>query len=306
MPSTSVQNSIYKTRFTFLSRFTNTFKNPPKNPANKPGYQLVFSDEFSSPVDWNKWDWKEHWGNYSPGWKCIFKQSQVRQANGELSLVTEAQTVPNEPGAKSGKLCSHKSFNQQYGFFEARIKVPPKGVTNWPAFWLASKEKWPPEIDIFELMGDDSSYFTCTYHWNDDTVNAAAIQTILNQIKTQYGYQATNIDDAIRYLRIDWTQAKQTLIDQLIALRVHRQEGSRFNLPGSDTLSYAFHTFAINWEPGKITWLLDNVEIYCATENLPNVPMYVIINNNYSKPAVNASDVPSKVLVDYVRVYRKI
>jgi beta-glucanase (GH16 family) len=53
----------------------------------------------------------------------------------------------------SGMIRSRQTF--RYGYFEARIKLPPgKGL--WPAFWLNSdydkhgKLSWPPEIDIME------------------------------------------------------------------------------------------------------------------------------------------------------------
>jgi beta-glucanase (GH16 family) len=305
MASASVQNAIYKTKFNFLATFTGTFKNPPKNPVEKPGFTLVFNEEFASPIDWSKWDYKEHWGNYSPGSTVIFKKSQVTQNQGEAVLTTNSQTVPGEPGAVSGKLTTYKFLNQKYGYFEIRAKVPAKGVTNWPAFWLASTEKWPPEIDVFELMNEDSSSFTCTLHWYDDNVNAAAIRTVFNQINSTYGYMPTGVDDAIRFLKIGWTQAKQDLIDKLLKLRINKSEGSKFKLPGTDTLSYKYHTFGLLWEEGRITWLFDNVEVYCATVNVPNIPMYAIINNSYSKPIVHVNDVPSKLMVDYFRVYKK-
>jgi beta-glucanase (GH16 family) len=63
-----------------------------------------------------------------------------------------------------------KGWQQQYGYFEIRCKVPPKGKMFWPAFWLWGND-WPPEIDIFEFMAKEdvetgnSSEISMTLHW---------------------------------------------------------------------------------------------------------------------------------------------
>lgn len=65
------------------------------------------------------------------------------------------QTMPN-------------TFQQKYGYFEIRSKSPNSGGT-WPAFWLASTEAWPPEIDIFEIYtSDGQTRSTSTIHWGKD------------------------------------------------------------------------------------------------------------------------------------------
>jgi len=55
----------------------------------------------------------------------------------------------------SGMISSELSFSQTYGYFEARIKLPPVRGT-WPAFWLMpASGHWPPEIDILEAIGQE-------------------------------------------------------------------------------------------------------------------------------------------------------
>ncbi len=53
----------------------------------------------------------------------------------------------------SGVITTEGSFAQQYGFFEARMRLSdwPGG---FPAFWLLpSDHAWPPEIDVMEQIG---------------------------------------------------------------------------------------------------------------------------------------------------------
>jgi len=70
---------------------------------------------------------------------------------------------------RSGLLASTdpkgKGFSQQFGYFEARMKLPPgKGV--WPAFWLIGidRSKFTAEIDVLEYYGRVPWEFSSGYH----------------------------------------------------------------------------------------------------------------------------------------------
>lgn len=57
----------------------------------------------------------------------------------------------------SGVLTTCTKFSQQYGLFEAKIKMAP-GLGAWPAFWMLAQTSsldtyvWPPEIDVLEAF----------------------------------------------------------------------------------------------------------------------------------------------------------
>ena len=61
-------------------------------------------------------------------------------------------------------------FAQKYGYFEARMKMPPgKGV--WPAFWLIGIEEAESrsEIDVVEYYGDHPDTYATVWHiWMKD------------------------------------------------------------------------------------------------------------------------------------------
>lgn len=71
-------------------------------------------------------------------------------------LATPGQTYPYN----SGWVESKQANNTQFGFIEARIKLP-YGFGFWPAFWTwrgsGVSTTNETEIDIFEMLGGDSN-----------------------------------------------------------------------------------------------------------------------------------------------------
>ncbi|UVC08618.1 family 16 glycosylhydrolase [Rhizobium sp. TH2] len=66
----------------------------------------------------------------------------------------------------SGMLSSRDSFAQTYGYFEIKCELP-QGQGTWPAFWMLPADgSWPPELDVFEALGGDSSTVFMTAHSN--------------------------------------------------------------------------------------------------------------------------------------------
>ena len=62
----------------------------------------------------------------------------------------------------SGLITTRGSFSQLYGVFEMRARLP-KGRGFWPAFWLTA-EGWPPELDIMEVLGDNTTTLFTSWH----------------------------------------------------------------------------------------------------------------------------------------------
>lgn len=92
-------------------------------------------------------------------------------AAGPGALTISADRAPRDLLGKldghpyiSGLLTSQHSFAQTYGYFEIRARLPAgKGL--WPAFWLLPvSREWPPEIDVFEVLGDNPRRLYMTVH----------------------------------------------------------------------------------------------------------------------------------------------
>lgn len=75
---------------------------------------------------------------------------------------TVSNMDPN--GYMSGTLTSYP-FVQTYGVYVINANIP-KGKGVWPAFWLLPYDtSWPPEIDVFEVLGADTKVVYNTVHY---------------------------------------------------------------------------------------------------------------------------------------------
>lgn len=188
--------------------------------------------------------------------------------------------------------------------------MSPGGIKYWPAFWLSSSDSWPPEIDVFELMGNDSSYFTMTLHWRNTWSNAKQIQDIYDQIYQTYGYVATDFDDTIKYLQQpEWTQQKQDYIDSLLALTKNEMKGRRLKFWSKDFLANDYHIYACEWTPEKVIWYIDNLAVYVLDKHIPSRDMLSLITFNYTYSSSYGpvpSELPTSIYCDYFRAYKKI
>lgn len=74
--------------------------------------------------------------------------------------------------------------------------------------------------------------------------------------------------------------------------------------------SAGFHTYAIEIEPGKIRWYIDNVKKYQTKRNIPNIPLFLnlgTVGSGLKAPKLNErnTSLPQYFVVDWVRVYRR-
>ena len=148
--------------------------------ATHSDWVLTFHDEFDgakglppSKALWGRNIGGDGWGNnelesYTDGNANAFldgKGHLVIEARKETTTGPDHITRPYS----SARLLSEGKFSQEYGRFEARMKLPQgKGV--WPAFWLLGsnigKVGWPQcgEIDILESVEKVARFAHGTLH----------------------------------------------------------------------------------------------------------------------------------------------
>ena len=140
---------------------------PAAPPAN---YVLVWSDDFNGPdesaPDSAKWTIETGgggWGN-SELESYTNRPANVHQQGGNLVITAIHEQFKGTDGISreytSARLKTSGLFEQKYGRFEARIKIP-QGQGMWPAFWMLGNNigtaGWPTcgEIDIMENIGKE-------------------------------------------------------------------------------------------------------------------------------------------------------
>ncbi|HUI93071.1 MAG TPA: glycoside hydrolase family 16 protein [Chitinivibrionales bacterium] len=145
------------------------FAAPPKTAS----WTLTFDDEFNgTALDTSKWSPHDHFCGVRNNELQAYMPENISVANGLDRETCEKRAVNygycGQPSiAKdyaSGMMITMDKFDQQFGYFECRCKIP-KGKGYWPAFWLLPYNKWPPEIDILEILGDEPDKVYMTNHY---------------------------------------------------------------------------------------------------------------------------------------------
>lgn len=96
-----------------------------------------------------------------------------------------------------------------------------------------------------------------------------------------------------------------SLLDQTY----HGPDGSDGSRISNADWTADWHTFAVDWEPGRLTWYVDGVATKTLSE-APALKMYLIANlavaNGTRAPAPNSSTpLPSSMKIDYIRAWKR-
>lgn len=246
-------------------------------PAQKADWNLVWHDEFDgSKLDPSKWAYVtggDGFGNqeleYYTG-----RPRNIYIEHGMLVIQALKENYRGPDGGMHGftsaRLQTRGKFARAYGKFEARIKIPC-GQGTWPAFWMMGDVSagWPAsgEIDIMENIGGEPATVHGTVHGP--------------------GYSG---EHAI---------------------------GAPFSLPEGQRFCDEFHVLAVEWEPEGIRLYVDGKQYQSlGPASLPegakwvfDRPFYLILNlavgGEWPGSPGGTSRFPQKMLVDYVRVYRR-
>jgi beta-glucanase (GH16 family) len=172
----------------------------------------------------------------------------------------------------SGRFDTHGKVSFQYGFIEARIKMPA-GSGNHPAFWMLgdniNQVGWPysGEMDITEIHSNEPTTTTSATHYS--TVNSP------NTCCTNHQYKVASLG------------------------------------VGADVTA-GYHTYAVAWMPNSISYYVDNRLISTTTPaNLGglwvfNSKFFLILNNAVNQAFSGSWQnlQASTMSIDWVRSYQ--
>ena len=248
------------------------------------GWVLSWSDEFNGPdgsaPDPAHWTYDLGNGPGQDGWgngeleSYTSRPANVRILAGNLVITANQETFTGADGVTcaytSARLKTLGLFAQEYGRFEARIKLPA-GQGMWPAFWLlgsnfGATSGWPDcgEIDIMENIGREPAINHGSAHGPGYSGGAAlsTALTLAEPLSADYHLYA-----------IEWSSA-----------------GIEYYVDGTE---YATYT------PGMVTpdvWAFDH-------------PFFILLNVAVGGGWPGAPDgttvFPQTMQVDYVRVYTR-
>lgn len=249
--------------------------------THKEKWVLSWSDEFDEPdasaPDPSKWEFVtggSGWGND----ELEYYTSRPKNADiedGNLVITALKEDYVDAKGVTrnytSARMQTMGKFDQAYGRFEARIKIP-YGQGIWPAFWMLGADMptahWPGagEIDIMENIGREPGTVHGTIHGP--------------------GYSGA------------------------------KGIGSPYSLP-TGRFTDDYHVFAIEWEPNRIHFYVDDhlyetrtpSDLPTGTKWVYDHPFYILLNcavgGRWPGNPDDTSTFPQKMLIDYVRVYKK-
>lgn len=94
-----------------------------------------------------------------------------------------------------------------------------------------------------------------------------------------------------------------------VQMHLHFRRGDAERARGHDWqgLDPGWHTFAVDWRPGRLTWLVDGKRRWRVDGSMvPSEPMYLIANLAVSRdhPPTPRTPSPAEFAIDWVRVVR--
>lgn len=240
--------------------------------------QLTFSDEFDGEgaIDGTKWTFDL--GNGAeiglPGWGNNELQyytdhlENVKVEDGMLHITARQESFQGS-GYTSARILTKGLFEQTYGRFEARIKLP-FGQGIWPAFWLLGDDSngtviWPQigEIDIMEYRGQEPNVIHGSVHGPGYSAGQA--------VTDRYTLANGRFDSDFYIFAIEW---------------------------GPDYINYYVNDILYNTiTPDDVNgeWVFNSNTFY--------IILNVAVGGSFVGPPNNSTPFPQTMLVDYVRVY---
>jgi beta-glucanase (GH16 family) len=235
--------------------------------------QLVMQDEFDVDGTPNSTIWGYDIGTGSNGWGnnelqyYTDRPENVTVQNGYLVITARKESYQGS-SYTSARLLTKGKFEQAYGRFEARIRLP-WGQGMWPAFWMLGADidtnPWPGagEIDIMEFRGQEPTVVLGTVHGPGYSAGES--------ISKSYTLPNDRFDTGFHVFGIEWTPNYiNYYVDDVLYNQI-----TPADVPGE-------------WVFNKPFFILINLAVGGTFVGSPN----------------SETVFPQTMLVDYVRVYK--
>ena len=243
-------------------------------------WQLIWEDEFEGPAGQppNSANWvydvgigpgNDGWGNDELQYYTDRPENVSLDGEGNLAIVARAETFGGA-AFTSARIITQGKFDQAYGRFEARIKMP-WGPGIWPAFWMLGSdfqtEGWPQcgEIDIMEFRGQEPNLIHGSVHGPGYSGGEAVTKS--------FGLENNRFDKDFFVYAVEWGEDYiDYFVDDEFYFRITPED-----LPGE--------------------WVYDN-------------PFFILLNvavgGNYVGFPTAQTPFPQTMLVDYVKVFSEL
>ena len=238
-------------------------------------WKLTWHDEFDGPAntapDPTKWRYDiggAGWGNQQLEFDTDRIANAHHDGEGRLAITALRESYGGN-NYTSARIRTQGLFEQRYGRFEARIKLP-KGAGIWPAFWLLGSNLptagWPGcgELDIMEQRGSEPAVIHGSAHGPG--------YSGANPKTARFVGQGAGFADDFHDLAIEWWPGEvHWFVD-----------------------SHHYHAIRAVDMPDGQRWVFDDT------------PMFIILNvavGGWFGGEVDDAVFPQSMLVDYVRVY---
>ena len=237
--------------------------------------ELTLSEEFDADGQPNASIWGYDIGTGENGWGnqelqyYTDRPENVNVQNGVL-LITAREESFEGSSYTSARLVTKDKFEQRYGRFEARIRLP-YGQGIWPAFWMLGADidenPWPGagEIDIMEYRGQNPTLLIGSVHGPGYSGGDA--------ISKEYSLVNDRFDTGFHIFGIEWgPEYVNFYVDDVLYNQITPEDVTG-------------------------TWVF-------------NKPFYILMNLAVGGTFVGSpneeTEFPQTMLVDYVRVYKEL
>jgi beta-glucanase (GH16 family) len=252
---------------------------PDINDATK--WQQVFHDSFDkSLLDHTKWvtqyDWRQPSETGSTNWSNEelqwYMDGQVAITDGNAVLTAIDNPVPAEAGT------NWKSYPYRSGMISTG-RSEPNGPVRLEATYgyIEARMKLPQGAGLWSAFWLAPS----NKQWPPEI-------------------------DIMEYVGSDRDKISMTYHWQDADTQRHEDKSS-FQIKN---LHGDWHTYAIDWQPGKIDWYVDGIQRKTVTgSSVPDIPMEIILNQaiggTWAGQPDQSTPFPNQVLIDHVSVYKR-